>query len=99
MAIRSIARGKLAPALAARNRVVLSPAEQTPRSILKVIELTAGPRPPGVVNVVNGSGVKAGNRRRAPAASPRSPFAGETTTGRLIMQDASQNLIPVTEPA
>ncbi|GAA4926696.1 acetaldehyde dehydrogenase ExaC [Nesterenkonia rhizosphaerae] len=91
-----MATWKLAPALAAGNAVVLKPAEQTPASILLLMELLADIIPPGVVNVVNGFGVEAG----APlASSPRIrkiAFTGETTTGRLIMQYASQNLIPVT---
>ncbi|WP_259306883.1 aldehyde dehydrogenase [Cellulomonas sp. P24] len=87
---------KLAPALAAGNCVVLKPAEQTPASILVLMELIADLLPPGVVNVVNGFGVEAG---KPLASSPRIrkiAFTGETTTGRLIMQYASQNLIPVT---
>jgi len=87
---------KLAPALAAGNCVVLKPAEQTPASILLLMELIGDLVPPGVVNVVNGFGVEAG---RALASSPRLAkisFTGETTTGRLILQYASENLIPAT---
>ncbi|GIG28755.1 aldehyde dehydrogenase [Cellulomonas marina] len=87
---------KLAPALAAGNAVVIKPAEQTPVSILVLMELIADLLPPGVVNVVNGFGVEAG---KPLASSPRIrkiAFTGETTTGRLIMQYASQNIIPVT---
>ncbi|WP_407345263.1 aldehyde dehydrogenase family protein [Pengzhenrongella phosphoraccumulans] len=87
---------KLAPALAAGNAIVLKPAEQTPVSILVLMELIADLLPPGVLNVVNGFGVEAG---KPLASSPRIrkiAFTGETTTGRLIMQYASQNLIPVT---
>ncbi|GGG43546.1 aldehyde dehydrogenase [Kocuria dechangensis] len=87
---------KLAPALAAGNAVVLKPAEQTPASILVFVELIADLLPPGVINVVNGFGVEAG---KPLASSPRIrkiAFTGETTTGRLIMQYASQNIIPVT---
>ena len=91
-----MATWKLAPALAAGNAVVIKPAEQTPVSILLFMEMIADLLPPGVVNVVNGFGAEAG----APlASSPRIrkiAFTGETTTGRLIMQYASQNLIPVT---
>ncbi|MGO1770717.1 MAG: acetaldehyde dehydrogenase ExaC [Microbacterium sp.] len=87
---------KLAPALAAGNCVVLKPAEQTPASILFLFEIIGDLLPAGVVNIVNGFGIEAG----APLAShPRIrkiAFTGETTTGRLIMQYASQNLIPVT---
>ncbi|AEE44429.1 acetaldehyde dehydrogenase ExaC [Cellulomonas fimi] len=91
-----MATWKLAPALAAGNAVVLKPAEQTPASILLLMELVADLIPPGVVNVVNGFGVEAG---KPLASSPRVrkvAFTGETTTGRLIMQYASQNIIPVT---
>jgi len=91
-----MAAWKLAPALAAGNCVVLKPAEQTPASILVLAELIQDLLPAGVMNIVNGFGVEAGkplasNRRIAKIA-----FTGETTTGRLIMQYASENIIPVT---
>ncbi len=91
-----MATWKLAPALAAGNAVVLKPAEQTPASILFLMDIVGDLLPPGVVNVVNGFGVEAG---KPLASSPRIrkiAFTGETTTGRLIMQYASQNIIPVT---
>ncbi len=91
-----MATWKLAPALAAGNCVVIKPAEQTPWSILKVIELIADLLPPGVVNVVNGFGVEAGKPLASSSRIAKVAFTGETTTGRLIMQYASQNLIPVT---
>ncbi|MCV7455792.1 MULTISPECIES: aldehyde dehydrogenase family protein [unclassified Micrococcus] len=87
---------KLAPALAAGNAVVIKPAEQTPASIMVFIELIADLLPAGVVNVINGFGLEAG---KPLAQSPRIrkiAFTGETTTGRLIMQYASENIIPVT---
>ncbi|MFG6503700.1 aldehyde dehydrogenase family protein [Microbacterium sp. P05] len=91
-----MATWKLAPALAAGNCVVLKPAEQTPASILFLFDLIGDLLPAGVVNIVNGFGIEAG----APLASHKGirkiAFTGETTTGRLIMQYASQNLIPVT---
>lgn len=91
-----MAAWKLAPALAAGNCVVLKPAEQTPMGMMAVAELISDLLPPGVLNIVNGFGVEAGkplasNRRIAKIA-----FTGETTTGRLIMQYASENIIPVT---
>ena len=91
-----MATWKLAPALAAGNCVVIKPAEQTPWSLLKVIELIADLLPPGVVNVVNGFGVEAGKPLASSPRVAKVAFTGETTTGRLIMQYASQNLIPVT---
>jgi aldehyde dehydrogenase len=87
---------KLAPALAAGNAVVLKPAEQTPWSILKVIELIGDLLPAGVLNVVNGFGVEAGKPLASSPRIAKIAFTGETTTGRLIMQYASQNIIPVT---
>ena len=87
---------KLAPALAAGNAVVLKPAEQTPASILVLIELIADLLPAGVFNVVNGFGVEAGKPLASNKRIRKIAFTGETTTGRLIMQYASENLIPVT---
>ncbi len=87
---------KLAPALAAGNCVVLKPAEQTPASIMVLIELIADLLPAGVVNVVNGFGLEAGKPLASSKRIAKIAFTGETGTGRLIMQYAAQNLIPVT---
>ncbi|MEI2678493.1 MAG: aldehyde dehydrogenase [Burkholderiaceae bacterium] len=87
---------KLAPALAAGNCVVLKPAEQTPVSILVLVETIADLLPPGVLNVVNGFGLECGKPLASSPRIAKIAFTGETTTGRLIMQYASQNLIPVT---
>jgi len=91
-----MAAWKLAPALAAGNCVVLKPAEQTPVGILLVAELIADLLPPGVLNIVNGFGLEAGKPLASSKRIAKIAFTGETTTGRLIMQYASQNLIPVT---
>src|SRR5579864_1841231 len=91
-----MATWKLAPALAAGNCVVLKPAEQTPVSIMALMELIADILPSGVVNVVQGFGVEAGKPLASSPRVAKVAFTGETTTGRLIMQYASQNLIPVT---
>ena len=87
---------KLAPALAAGNCIVLKPAEQTPVSILIVMELIGDLLPPGVINIVNGFGLEAGKPLASSTRIAKIAFTGETTTGRLIMQYASQNIIPVT---
>ena len=87
---------KLAPALAAGNCVVLKPAEQTPASIMVLMELVGDLLPPGTLNVVNGFGLEAGKPLASSSRIAKIAFTGETTTGRLIMQYASQNLIPVT---
>jgi len=87
---------KLAPALAAGNCVVLKPAEQTPASIQVLLDLIDGILPAGVLNVVSGFGLEAGKPLASNPRIAKIAFTGETTTGRLIMQYASQNLIPVT---
>src|SRR5215471_6012384 len=91
-----MATWKLAPALAAGNAVVLKPAEQTPTSILYLMSLVGDLIPPGVVNVVNGFGVEAGKPLASSPRVAKVAFTGETTTGRLIMQYASENIKPVT---
>jgi aldehyde dehydrogenase len=91
-----MATWKLAPALAAGNCVVIKPAEQTPVSIMAFMELIADILPSGVVNVVQGFGVEAGKPLASSNRIAKIAFTGETTTGRLIMQYASENIIPVT---
>ena len=91
-----MATWKLAPALAAGNCVVLKPAEQTPASIMVLVELIQDLLPKGVLNVVQGFGVEAGKPLAQSKRVGKVAFTGETTTGRLIMQYASQNIIPVT---
>ncbi|KAM9863385.1 aldehyde dehydrogenase [Leucobacter sp. BZR 635] len=87
---------KLAPALAAGNAIVLKPAEQTPASIMVLFDLIGDLLPPGVVNIVNGFGTEAGKPLASNKRIRKIAFTGETTTGRLIMQYASENIIPVT---
>ena len=91
-----MATWKLAPALAAGNAIVLKPAEQTPASIMLWIDLVGDLLPPGVLNIVNGFGVEAGKPLASSSRIRKIAFTGETTTGRLIMQYASANIIPVT---
>lgn len=91
-----MAAWKIAPALAAGNCIVLKPAEQTPASIMVLLELIGDLLPPGVLNVVNGFGLEAGKPLASSPRIAKIAFTGETTTGRLIMQYASQNIIPVT---
>ncbi len=91
-----MAAWKLAPALAAGNCVVLKPAEQTPAGILVLMELIADVLPPGVLNIVNGFGLEAGKPLATNKRIAKIAFTGETTTGRLIMQYAAENIIPVT---
>lgn len=91
-----MAAWKLAPALAAGNCIVLKPAEQTPVSILVMAELIQDLLPPGVLNIVNGYGAEVG---RPLATSPRIAkiaFTGSTQVGQMIMQYATENIIPVT---
>ncbi|WP_405870159.1 aldehyde dehydrogenase family protein [Streptomyces zaomyceticus] len=87
---------KLAPALAAGNAVILKPAEQTPASVHFWLGLVADLLPPGVLNVVNGFGEEAGKPLASSPRVAKIAFTGETTTGRLIMGYATENLKPVT---
>ena len=87
---------KIAPALAGGNAIVLKPAEQTPASIHVLLEVIGDLLPPGVLNVVNGFGVEAGKPLASNSRIRKVAFTGETTTGRLILQYASENIIPVT---
>ena len=87
---------KLAPALAAGNCVILKPAEQTPCSIMILMELVGDLLPSGVVNILNGYGSEIGE---ALASSPRIAkiaFTGSTPVGHLILGNAAKNLIPST---
>jgi aldehyde dehydrogenase len=91
-----MATWKLAPALAAGNCVVLKPAEQTPVGIMVLMDLIKDVLPAGVINVVNGFGIEAGKPLASSPRIDKVAFTGETTTGQLIMQYASKNIIPVT---
>jgi aldehyde dehydrogenase len=91
-----MATWKIAPALAAGNCCVVKPAEQTPTSIMILMELIGDILPPGVLNIVSGFGPEAGKPLASSPRIAKVSFTGETTTGRLIMQYASENLIPVT---
>mmetsp|Transcript_20073 Transcript_20073/g.28744 ORF Transcript_20073/g.28744 Transcript_20073/m.28744 type:complete len:519 (-) Transcript_20073:148-1704(-) len=91
-----MATWKLAPALAAGNCVVLKPAEQTPTSIMVLMELIGDLLPPGVVNVVTGFGEEAGAALSTSDRVAKLGFTGESTTGKIIMKSAAENLIPVT---
>jgi len=91
-----MATWKIAPALAAGNCVVLKPAEQTPVGIMILAEMIQDILPPGVLNIVNGFGLEAGKPLASSPRIKKVAFTGETTTGQLIMQYASKNIIPVT---
>jgi aldehyde dehydrogenase len=91
-----MATWKIAPALAAGNCTVVKAAEQTPTSIMVLMELIKDVVPPGVLNVVNGFGIEAGKPLATSPRIAKVAFTGETTTGRLIMQYAAENIIPST---
>ncbi|MCJ9672506.1 MULTISPECIES: aldehyde dehydrogenase [unclassified Neorhizobium] len=91
-----MAAWKLAPALAAGNCVVLKPAEQTPAAIMVLMELIADLLPDGVLNIVNGMGPEVGGPLARSPRIAKIAFTGSTETGRIIMQAATENLIPVT---
>src|SRR5690606_23825999 len=87
---------KIAPALAAGNTIVLKPAESTPISILVVMEVIGDLLPPGVLNVVNGFGAELGQELVGNPKVAKAAFTGSTATGRMVMQYATENIIPVT---
>ncbi|CAO3362333.1 aldehyde dehydrogenase [Azospirillum sp. A26] len=91
-----MAAWKLAPALAAGNCVVLKPAEQTPMAIMVLADIIGDLLPPGVLNIVNGFGIEAGKPLATNKRISKIAFTGETSTGRLILQYASENIIPST---
>lgn len=91
-----MAAWKLAPALAAGNCIVMKPAEQTPVSILKVIEVIADLLPPGVLNIVNGYGREAGQALGTSTRIAKIAFTGSTPVGSMIMKYAADNIIPST---
>lgn len=87
---------KAAPAIAAGNTMVVKPAEQSPLSIMILMELIADILPPGVINVVHGFGPEAGKALATSQRVNKLTFTGETSTGKLIMKYASENIVPVT---
>lgn len=87
---------KLAPAIAAGNCVVLKPAENTPISIIVLMELIGDILPAGVINVVNGFGAELGRALVTNPKVAKAAFTGSTATGRLVMQYATENIVPVT---
>jgi aldehyde dehydrogenase len=91
-----MAAWKIAPALAAGNCTVIKPASPTPWSILKLAEIIGDIVPPGVLNIVNGPGAEIGKALATSKRIAKIAFTGETTTGRMIMQYAAQNIIPST---
>ncbi|MFP8965158.1 aldehyde dehydrogenase family protein [Pokkaliibacter sp. CJK22405] len=91
-----MAAWKLAPALAAGNCVVLKPAEQTPVSILVLMELVADLLPAGVINIVNGFGKEAGEALATSTRIAKIAFTGSTPVGSHILRCAAENIIPST---
>lgn len=91
-----MAAWKLAPALAAGNCVVLKPAEQTPASILIVMELIEDLLPPGVLNIVNGTGLEAGKPLAQSNRIAKIAFTGSTSVGKEIMRYAADNVTNIT---
>jgi len=89
-----MAAWKVAPALAAGNCIVLKPAEQTPVSILLLVELIADLLPAGVLNVVNGYGAEAGEALASSDRIAKIAFTGSTAVGTKILKNAAANLIP-----
>jgi aldehyde dehydrogenase len=91
-----MAAWKLAPAVGAGNCTVIKPASNTPLSLLVLMGLIGDILPPGVLNVITGPGGEIGKALASNSRIAKIAFTGETTTGRLIMQYASEPIIPQT---
>ena len=91
-----LASWKIAPALVTGNCIVMKPAEQTPVSILTLMELIGDLLPPGVLNIVNGFGREAGQALVNSTRIKKISFTGSTPTGKMIAHAAAENIIPVT---
>lgn len=92
----ALASMKVAGALSSGNSAVLKPSEHTPTALYRFVELLheAG-LPPGVLNLINGRGSVTGQALSLSQDVDRIAFTGGTETGRLVMQNAAQNLTPV----
>jgi aldehyde dehydrogenase (NAD+) len=87
----------IAISIATGNATVLKPAEDTPLSILKLVELMEPlGLPNGVVNVVTGYGHEAGAALSAHPDINHITFTGSVETGKRVMESASKNIVPVT---
>jgi len=91
-----MAAWKLGPALAAGNCVVMKPAEQTPASILVLMEIIGDLLPAGVLNIVNGYGAEAGQALATSTRIAKIAFTGSTPVGQHILRCAAETLIPST---
>lgn len=89
-----MAAWKIAPALVTGNCIVLKPAEQTPVSILKFIEIIEDLLPAGVLNIVNGYGMEAGQALASNKRIAKIAFTGSTPVGSKILKYAAENIIP-----
>lgn len=87
---------KIAPALAAGCTAVVKPAEQTPTSVIALMELIGDILPPGVLNIVTGFGAEAGAALATSKRIAKLSFTGSTETGRKVLHNAAENIIPVT---
>jgi aminomuconate-semialdehyde/2-hydroxymuconate-6-semialdehyde dehydrogenase len=91
-----MASWKIAPAIAWGNTCIIKPAEDTPTSVVLLGRLAAEAGfPPGVLNVLNGYGVPAGNSLTEDPRVDRVTFTGESGTGKIIMTAAASHLAPV----
>ena len=87
---------KIAPALAAGNTIVLKPATLAPLSLLHLAEITAPVLPPGLLNVLPGSGSRCGAALVDHPLVAKLTFTGSTAVGRTVAQSAGQRVVPVT---
>jgi 1-pyrroline dehydrogenase len=83
---------KLGPALAAGNTSILKPAELTPRTTLRLAELSQDILPPGVFNVITGHGSEIGDQLVKHQDVRLVSVTGDTATGKIIAANAASNV-------
>lgn len=91
-----MAAWKLSPAIAAGDAVVIKPSSTTSLSLLEFMKLIKDVVPAGVINVVTGSGSKAGEYLQHNKKLSKLAFTGSTEVGYKIAEAAAQSLIPAT---
>jgi len=87
-----MAMWKIGPALAAGNVQIVKPAEQTPLTLLRFVELAQDVIPPGVLQVVTGDGIPAGDALVRHPDIRLVSLTGDTATGKIIAKNAADTV-------
>jgi acyl-CoA reductase-like NAD-dependent aldehyde dehydrogenase len=90
-----LAACKIAPALCTGNTLVMKAAEDAPLAVLKVAEICQKHIPPGVFNLITGTGSECGEPLAYHPDISKLSFTGSTAVGKLIMRAAAERVLPV----